>query len=610
LPYGEDTLKVNIIGDASKLKGALDQSRIGVAKFAEKVGSIGKTMAVVGLAVTAVSVGLIKMASDAEETASKFSVVFQDVSDAATESAKNLAENFGLSSVAAKQLLGDTGDLLTGFGFSGAAALDLSSKVNELAVDLASFTNYSGGAEGASKALTKALLGERESVKSLGISIMEVDVQAKILELTQQGLTFETERQAKAIATLTLMQEQSKNAIGDFARTSESFANQMRILKARVSDLGVALGEKLLPMATAMINKAVIIVEKMTAWVKAHPKLVEWITKLGFTLGIIAAIGGPILMAAAAFAKVKTVVDSVTFALKLLNIRMGATATISTGTLIPSLAGIGGKFAWLGAAAGPIAIVGIAVGGLYAAWKTNLFGMRDITIEAFNNIKGNFTELEDSLAGGGSAAGAFFDEVNEAIEPTDTFAKSNETLADNLDEVAKKAKEASEQIKIYAEDVAENYIALSIAATESWEAFYEFWEAEAKRTAGAVEETVKKVASTMYKILDEAGNVIGLTNIQQISPGENLVPMTQPGTSTINGQPITTPSGGVTSLTPFQPLAPGGNTTDFLKGGVTVNVTVQGDGNATEIKKAVEQALDESARQYNRRGFEMVPGIG
>ena len=245
MPYA-DELKVNIIGDASNLKGALDESSIGVAKFAEKVGSVGKSMAVVGLAVTAVSVGLIKMASDAEETASKFAVVYQDVSEAAAESAKNLSENFGLSSVAAKQLLGDTGDLLTGFGFTGKAALDLSTKVNELAVDLASFTNYSGGAEGASRALTKALLGERESVKSLGISIMEVDVQAKILELTQQGLTFETERQAKAIATLTLMQEQSKNAIGDFARTSESFANQMRILKARVSDLGVALNYYLL----------------------------------------------------------------------------------------------------------------------------------------------------------------------------------------------------------------------------------------------------------------------------------------------------------------------------------------------------------------------------
>ena len=179
MPYG-DELKVNIIGDASRLKGALKESEIGIAKFSEKVGSIGKSMAVVGLAITAVSVGLIKMASDAEETATKFDVVFKDVSDQAAKTAKNLSDNFGLSTKAAKQLLSDTGDLLTGFGFTGQAALDLSTKVNELAVDLASFTNFSGGAEGASAALTKALLGERESVKALGISILETDVQAKV----------------------------------------------------------------------------------------------------------------------------------------------------------------------------------------------------------------------------------------------------------------------------------------------------------------------------------------------------------------------------------------------------------------------------------------------
>ena len=42
----------------------------------------------------------------------------------------------------------------------------------------------------------------------------------------------------------------------------------------------------------------------------------------------------------------------------------------------------------------------------------------------------------------------------------------------------------------------------------------------------------------------------------------------------------------------------------------TVYITVQGDGDAGKIKQVVEQALEESARQYNRRGFEMVPGIG
>ena len=106
----------------------------------------------------------------------------------------------------------------------------------------------------ASSAITKALLGEREAIKMLGISILDADVKAKVLENTQQGLTFETERQAKAFATLQLAQEQSKNAIGDFERSQDSFANQSRIAQGAIEDLKAAMGEGLLPIATASVS--------------------------------------------------------------------------------------------------------------------------------------------------------------------------------------------------------------------------------------------------------------------------------------------------------------------------------------------------------------------
>jgi hypothetical protein len=207
-------------------------------------------------ATTQTMVKSIKLATDFEEANSKLFTVFSGVAEEATSMRKNLVDNFGLSKKAATELLGATGDLLTGFGFSQQSALDLSNSVQELAVDLASFTNFSGGAEGASAALTKALLGERESVKSLGISILETDVQAKVLELTQQGLTFETERQAKAYATLLIAQEQSKNAIGDFARTQDSLANRQRQLLAVTEDLQIIFGQIMVPILNDMAGSA------------------------------------------------------------------------------------------------------------------------------------------------------------------------------------------------------------------------------------------------------------------------------------------------------------------------------------------------------------------
>lgn len=273
-----------------KIDSSIDGVKNRMDGLAKKSTQLGKSLTTfVTLPILAVGAGMVKAASDAEETESKFGTVFSGISKQADTTAKNLADNFGLSSVKAKELLGDTGDLLTGFGFTQDKALGLSKGVQELAVDLASFTNFSGGAEGASQALTKALLGERESIKSLGISILEEDVKRKVALLTAQGMTFETERQAKAFATLKLAQEQSKNAIGDYARTNQGFANQFRLMQTRIRDVAISFGKILLPPALAVL-KVVI-------------KIVEWFGDLSDTtktliliVGGLVAVLGPLLL--------------------------------------------------------------------------------------------------------------------------------------------------------------------------------------------------------------------------------------------------------------------------------------------------------------------------
>lgn len=275
----------------------LDSFRSGLSKIEREMGKLGTKFQDIGsklsvgvtLPIVALGAASLRAASDAEETFSKFDTVFRDIRGSAEEAFQSLRNEYGLSSTAAKQLLGDTGDLLTGFGFSQESALELSTQVQKLAVDLASFTNYSGGAAGASEALTKALLGERESVKALGIAILEEDVKKQMAINTAKGLIFETERQAKAQATLDLAIQQSTNAIGDYARTSGSFANQSRLLRARLEDISSELGKVFLPLATKITTKIT--------------QVVEWFSKLDDQVkqnivvfaGIAAAIG-PVLL--------------------------------------------------------------------------------------------------------------------------------------------------------------------------------------------------------------------------------------------------------------------------------------------------------------------------
>jgi hypothetical protein len=266
--------------DTTAFDKSLSESLGKLKSFGSEMTKTGKKLSTaVTLPILAIGTASVMAASDAEETASKFNTIFRDISGDAERSFSILRNEYGLSSTAARQLLGDTGDLLTGFGFSQSAALELSEEVNKLAVDLASFTNFSGGAKGASAALTKALLGERESVKALGISILEEDVKKQMAINTAKGLVFETERQAKAQATLDIAISQSQNAIGDYARTSGSFANQLRLLQARTHDLMVEFGEILLPVVSKLLG--------------AVQGVVSWFTQLdGTTKKIIVIVGG------------------------------------------------------------------------------------------------------------------------------------------------------------------------------------------------------------------------------------------------------------------------------------------------------------------------------
>ncbi|GAH50111.1 unnamed protein product, partial [marine sediment metagenome] len=186
--------------------------------------------------------------------------------------------------------------------------------------------------------------------------------------------------------------------------------------KQQIIGLTQEIGDKLLPTLVPLIKKFTEIVGGIRKWADAHEPLFNWIVKVTATLGVLAAIGGPVLLAASAFLRAKSAIDAATFALKLLHIKLNALAIAS----------------------GPIGLLILAVGGLYLAWEKNLFGMRDITIEAFDSIKGNFVDLANTLGGGGGAVGAFADDVEGSSEKIkDSLEKTTKTFDDFLAEVDK-----------------------------------------------------------------------------------------------------------------------------------------------------------------------------
>lgn len=240
--------------------------------FDKKLTSSEKTMTGFtgksALAITAIGVGVglalakitsfvkesLKVSTEAQEQISKYGVVFGDLGDESEKAAKQFADAFDLAGASAKSMLSNTGNLLQGMGATTDESLKMSVQVNTLASDLASFTNNQGGAQAASDALTKALLGERESMKTLGIAILESDVLLRVAQNGQKDATGTALKLAKAEATLQLITEQSKNAIGDYARTQNSVANSQKRAAESTKELQVALGTALNPVLLISSN--------------------------------------------------------------------------------------------------------------------------------------------------------------------------------------------------------------------------------------------------------------------------------------------------------------------------------------------------------------------
>jgi hypothetical protein len=247
-------LVIRLSLENSQLKGELAKTGKGMDNLGKKQKGLGASLgrlkagyiALAGVLTGVVAVGIksaLKLASDFEEANNKFGVTFRGVSKEANAMRKELVDTYGLSTKAATELLGNTGDIISGFGIVGKEAVDLSGNVNKLAADLSSFANIP--ITEASEKLTKALVGEREGLKSLGIAILETDVKQKLAEKGQEKLTGTALKAARAQATYELAVEASQNALGDAVRTQDSYANQLRRMEAQFDDILLIVSQEL-----------------------------------------------------------------------------------------------------------------------------------------------------------------------------------------------------------------------------------------------------------------------------------------------------------------------------------------------------------------------------
>lgn len=174
--------------------------------------------------------------------------------------------------------------MANGFGLARDQAYALSEGLTELSYDLSSL--YNEDVEQSALRLQSALAGEIEPIRRLGISISQATLQEYALAHgIDESVAAMTEQEKALLRSLVLMEGAARvGAIGDFAKTLESPANAMRILRQQITQLGRALGTVLLPIIVQIIPWVQAFVSVLTDAIKALATLVgftmpEWETK-------------------------------------------------------------------------------------------------------------------------------------------------------------------------------------------------------------------------------------------------------------------------------------------------------------------------------------------
>ena len=234
---------VKFLADTDAMRRGIQQTNKQLGAFGKAVKTLGVTLvATFGAREIAKFAGeSLQAASDLEESINKVNAVFKQNADVVKDWADNSTTAFGLSKQAALEAAGTFGNLFTSFGVGVPEAEKMSVALTELSADLASFNNTS--IDQALTALRSGLSGETEPLKRFGVALNQAAIEAKALELGLISNKSELDAAAKSQAVYALVLEQTTNAQGDFARTSEGLANTQRILQAAVEDAKASVGE-------------------------------------------------------------------------------------------------------------------------------------------------------------------------------------------------------------------------------------------------------------------------------------------------------------------------------------------------------------------------------
>lgn len=218
----------------------------------------------------------IELCSDLSEVQNVVDVTFPRMSKQVDDFANNAITSFGLSETMAKKFTGTFGAMAKAFGFGEQAAYEMSTTLTGLAGDVASFYNISQ--DEAYTKLKSVFTGETETLKDLGIVMTQSALDSYALANGYGKVTAKMSEAEKVALRYKFVQDQLSLASGDFIRTADGWANQVRVLKLQFDSLKATIGQGLINVLTPVIQVINRIISKLMSLANAFKAFTEMVT--------------------------------------------------------------------------------------------------------------------------------------------------------------------------------------------------------------------------------------------------------------------------------------------------------------------------------------------
>lgn len=266
----------------SDLTARTESSSRRISGLFSRMGSIvSKALAATGL--TMFGRQAVELASDLQEVQNVVDTSFGDMAYAAENFADTAIESFGISELAAKRTSSTYMAMAKGAGIADQQAAQMAITLTKLSADVASFYNISQ--ELADIKLKSIFTGETETLKDLGVVMTQANLQQYAYANGIQTSVTKMSQAEKIALQYNFVLDHLSLAQGDFARTSNSWANQTRVLSERWKEFMSIIGSGLIQVLTPAVQFLNNVLSNLIIFAKAAVQVVSELFGMGGSSG-------------------------------------------------------------------------------------------------------------------------------------------------------------------------------------------------------------------------------------------------------------------------------------------------------------------------------------